>query len=89
MFSGKEIRPLGFSYRGDFIGERAASEVGPGGLTIRGRGLPGGEAGPWPPLCLIFGLREASVKIGGSAFSLSNSENISCVTFLKYKNSRK
>jgi hypothetical protein len=41
------------------------------------------------PFRLIFGLREASVKIGGSAFVLSNSENISCVTFLKYKNSKK
>jgi hypothetical protein len=50
---------------------------------------PGGEAGPWPPLRLIFGLREASVKIGGSAFVSSNSENISCVTFLKHKNSKK
>jgi hypothetical protein len=29
MFCGKAIRPLGFSYRGDFIGERASSEVGP------------------------------------------------------------
>jgi hypothetical protein len=35
------------------------------------------------PLYLLFGLREASVKIGGSAFVSSNSENISCVTFLK------
>jgi hypothetical protein len=34
MFQGKVIRPLGFSHRGDFIGERAASEGGPGGLTI-------------------------------------------------------
>jgi hypothetical protein len=42
-----------------------------------------------PPLCPIFGLPEASVKIGGSAFVLSNSENISCVAFLKHKNSRK
>jgi hypothetical protein len=41
------------------------------------------------PLCLIFGLREASVKIGGSAFVSANSENISLVAFLKYKNSRK
>jgi hypothetical protein len=41
------------------------------------------------PLRLIFGLREASVKIGGLAFISFNSENISCVTFLKYKNSRK
>jgi hypothetical protein len=36
-------------------------------------------------LRLIFGLREALVKIGGLAFVLSNSENISCVAFLKYK----
>jgi hypothetical protein len=46
----------------------------------------------WPgsgPLRLIFGLRDTSVKIGGSAFVSSNSENISCVAFLKYKNSRK
>jgi hypothetical protein len=45
----------------------------------------------WPlaPLRLIFGLHEASVKIGGSAFVSSNSENISCVAFLKHKNSRK
>jgi hypothetical protein len=54
MFRGKEIHPLGFSHRGDFIGEGAASEVGPGGLTTgrRGQGWaapPGGEAGPWSP----------------------------------------
>jgi hypothetical protein len=30
-----------------------------------------------------------SGKIGTSGFVLSNSKNISCVTFLKYKNSRK
>jgi hypothetical protein len=41
------------------------------------------------PLHLIFGLREASVKIGGSTFVSSNFKNISCVTFLKHKNSRK
>jgi hypothetical protein len=28
-------------------------------------------------------------KIGGLAFISSNSENISCITFLKYKNNRK
>jgi hypothetical protein len=53
-----------------------------------GQGL--GRAPLWcacllAPLCLIFGLREASVKIGGSAFVSSNSENISYVTFLKHK----
>jgi hypothetical protein len=59
-----------------------------------GRGMGLGRAPLWcgwplAPLHLIFGLCEASVKIGGSAFVLSNSENISCVTFLKHKNSRK
>jgi hypothetical protein len=57
----------------------------------RGQGL--GRAPLWcgqplAPLHLIFGLREASVKIGGSAFVSSNSENIFCVTFLKHKNNR-
>jgi hypothetical protein len=41
------------------------------------------------PLHLIFGLCEALVKIGGSAFVSSNSENISYVTFLKHKNNKK
>jgi hypothetical protein len=40
---------------------------------------------PLAPLRLIFGLRKASVKIGGSAFVSSNSKNISYVTFLKHK----
>jgi hypothetical protein len=94
MFRGKEIRPLGFSRRGDFIDEEAASGGGPGALTIGGCGQGLGRAPLWcgwplAPLRLIFGLRKASVKIGGSAFVSSNSENISCVTFLKHKNSRK
>jgi hypothetical protein len=41
------------------------------------------------PLRLIFGIREASVKIGGSAFVSSNSKNISRVAFLEDINSRK
>jgi hypothetical protein len=92
MFRGKAICPLGFSHQGDFIGEGAASGGGPGGLSTGGHGRgwaapPSGEAGPCPRL--IFGLREALVKIGGLAFVSSNSKNISCVTFLKHKNSRK
>jgi hypothetical protein len=41
VFRGKAIRPLGFSCRGEYIGERAASGGGPGGLTPwwRGQGL--------------------------------------------------
>jgi hypothetical protein len=90
MFREKEICPLGFSRRGDFIGEGASSGGGPGGLTMGGCGQGLGHALLWcgwplAPLCLIFGLCEASVKIGGSAFVSSNSENISCVTFLKHK----
>jgi hypothetical protein len=44
----------------------------------------------WPasaPLQLSFGLRPG--KIGVSELISSNSENISCVAFLKHKNSRK
>jgi hypothetical protein len=85
MFLGKVIHPLGFSRRGVFIGEGASSGGGPGGLTMGGRGQGLGRA----PLRLIFGLREASVKIAGLAFVSSNSENISSVTFLKHKNSKK
>jgi hypothetical protein len=50
---------------------------------------PGGADWALAPLRLIFGLRKASVKIGGSAFVSSNFKNISCVAFLKHKNSRK
>jgi hypothetical protein len=93
MFRGKAIRPLGFSRRGEFIGERAVSGGGPGGLTTWWRGQGLGCATLWCgwPLALrlICGLREASLKIGGSAFVSSNSENISYVTFLKHKNIRK
>jgi hypothetical protein len=94
MFRGKDIHPLCFSRRGEFIGERAASGGGLGGLTTWWCGQGLGSAtlwSGWPlaPLRLIFGLRKASVKIEGSAFVLSNSENISYVAFLKHKNSRK
>jgi hypothetical protein len=40
-------------------------------------------------LRLSLGLRIRVSKIGTLAFVSSNSENISCITFLKYKNSRK
>jgi hypothetical protein len=94
MFLVKAIRPLGFFHRGNFIGEGASSRGGPGGLTMGGRGQGLGRAPLWcgwplAPIRLIFGLHEASIKIGGSAFVSSNSENISCVSFLKHKNSRK
>jgi hypothetical protein len=94
MFRGKAIHPLGFSRRGEFIGERATSGGGPAGLTPWWRGPGAGRATlgcGWllAPLRLIFGLRDASGKIEGLAFVSSNSENISYVAFLKHKNSRK
>jgi hypothetical protein len=94
MFREKAIHPLGFSRRGELIGERAESGGGPAGLTPWWRGPGVGRATlgcGWllAPLRLIFCLREASVKIEGLDFVSSNSENISCVAFLKHKNSRK
>jgi hypothetical protein len=94
MFRGKAIRPLGFSHRGEYIGERVASGGGPAGLTPWWRGPGVGRATlgcGWllAPLYLIFDLCEGSVKIEGLDFVSSNSENISCVAFLKHKNSRK
>jgi hypothetical protein len=59
-------------------------------LVAQARGRPC-HPRVWPapgPLCLILGLREASVKIEGLAFVSSNSENISYVAFLKHKNSK-
>jgi hypothetical protein len=93
MFRGKEICPLGFSHREELIGERVASEGGPGRLTPwwRGQTLARAALGcgqPLAPLRRIFGLREASVKIEGWAFVSSNSKNISCVAFLKHKNNK-
>jgi hypothetical protein len=94
MFSGKLIRCLGVSRRGEFIGGRAMSGGGPGAHTMPQRGQWVARAMGWcgrplPPLRLRFGLRLVSEKIGTLAFVSSNSENISCVTFLKHKNSRK
>jgi hypothetical protein len=89
----KLISPFRFSHRGEYIGGRAASECGPGGHTTWWRGQGLGRATLWCAwplvlLCLSFGLRDASGKIGILAFVSSNSENISYVAFLKHKNSR-
>jgi hypothetical protein len=85
---------LGFSVGRLFIGGEVTSGGYQGHLTTRGRGQgwpasPYGVAALWPP----SGSRSVFVlcpgKIGVSAFFSSNSENISCVAFLKHKNSRK
>jgi hypothetical protein len=91
--SGKALIDLGFSCRRDYIGRRAMSGSGPRGHTTWWRGQRGG-ATLWcacllAPLRLPFGLRVGPGKIGTSGFVSSNSENISCVTFLKHENSRK
>jgi hypothetical protein len=85
---------LGFSIGRLLIGEGASSEVDQGGLTMVGRGqglgrAPCGVVSLWPPSGsrLVFVLLPG--KIGVSELVLSNSENISCVAFLKHKNSRK
>jgi hypothetical protein len=92
--SWKIDRVLRVFHRGEYICGRAASGGGSGGPTSWWRGQVLGRATLWcgrplAPLCLCFGLRLVSGKIGTSAFVSSNSENISCVAFLKHKNSRK
>jgi hypothetical protein len=84
---------LGFLHQRLLIGGRAMSEVDQGAHTIRWHGL-GRRATLWcghalALLRLSFGLHLVLGKIGGSGFVSSNSENISYVTFLKHKNSRK
>jgi hypothetical protein len=65
-----------------------------GAHTMAWRGQGWGRTTLWcgrllAGLRLPFGLRLRASKIGTSAFVSSNSENIYCITFLKYKNSRK
>jgi hypothetical protein len=73
MYSGKVIGCLGFSRRGVFIGEEAASEVDLVGLTTGGRGPALGRA-PWwcgppvAPLRLLFSSLEPSVNFWTSGF---------------------
>ena len=66
--------------------------MGPTPYLGAGQGLAAPRAGV-PTLVRVFvSLSDycyGTVKIGTLAFELSNSENISCVTFLKHKNSRK
>jgi hypothetical protein len=94
MFSGKVFVSLGFSRRREFIHGRAMSGGGPGGHTTWWRGQGVASATLWcgcplVRLRLSSGLRLRVRQIGTSACVSSNSENISCVTFLKHKNSRK
>jgi hypothetical protein len=64
---------------------------GPHHLVARPEGgaPPYGVPASWPSSVSALDSVFVSGKIGGSALVSSNSENISCVTFLKYKTSRK
>jgi hypothetical protein len=84
---------LGFPVEGEYIGGRAVADYGPRVHTTPRHSQGVARAMGWcgrllAPLRLSFGLRDASGKIGILAFVLSNSENISCVAFLKHKNSK-
>jgi hypothetical protein len=69
--------------------DRALRVLPSRGTYRRKGGIRRWTRGPHHALRLYFGLRLASGKIGTSAFVSSNSKNISCVAFLKHKNSRK
>jgi hypothetical protein len=91
---GKFPIPLGFSVGRLLIGEGASLGGDQGGLTTGGRGqglghAPHGEASPWPPSGSrsVFGPLPGKIRL--LELVSSNSENISCVAFLKHKNSRK
>jgi hypothetical protein len=87
---GKTPIYLGFFVGRLFIGEVASSGVDQKALTTGGCGqglgrAPHGEAALWPPSGSLSVLILCPGKIGVLVFGLSNSENISCVTFLKHK----
>jgi hypothetical protein len=70
--------------------QEATRVVSPQGGAARGWAAPPhGEAGPWLPSGsrLVFGPLPRKIRL--LELVSSNSENISCVTFLKHKNSRK
>jgi hypothetical protein len=72
--------------KGDVIGHPR----GPHHTVARpGGALPYGVSPLGPSSVSALDFIFVSGKIGGLAFVSSNFENISCTTFLKYKNSRK
>jgi hypothetical protein len=91
--SRKTPTDLGFSILRLYIGGEAASEGHQGHLTMGPRGPGGAPHHGEPALSPHSGSLSVLVlrpgKIGVPAFVSSNSENISCVAFLKHKNSRK
>jgi hypothetical protein len=93
-FSWTDPGLLGFLPWREYIGGRAMSEGGLAAHTTwwhdKGGPMPPyGVASPWPSFVSALDSVFVSGKIGDFAFVSSNSKNISCVTFLKYKNSTK
>jgi hypothetical protein len=85
---------LGFSRKRQYIGGRVMSVGARGAHTMWWCSQRWAHATLWcgrlsALLRLPFGLRVRDREIGTSGFVLSNSENISSITFLKYKNIRK
>jgi hypothetical protein len=77
-----------------FYRQKGIVRGGPGWSHHQGRGQEGGapphgEASLWPPSGSLSVHVLHPGKLGVSVFGLSNSENISCVAFLKHKNSKK
>jgi hypothetical protein len=92
--SGKTPIDLGFLRQRLYIGGGAMSEGTWGAHTRWWHSQGWTRATKWcghllALLCLCFGFRLMPGKIGTLGFVSSNFENISCVTFLKHKNSRK
>jgi hypothetical protein len=70
--------------------QEATRVVSPQGGTARGWAMPPhSEASPWPPSSSRSVFGPLAGKIGVLELVSSNSENISCVAFLKHKNIRK
>ena len=93
-FRGILLGYLGFSRYAEYMGEDARSVEARGAHTTPRCGPRAGRAKarcgrPVAPLRLPFELRLRYVKLGTSLCVSSNSENISCTTFLEYKNNRK
>jgi hypothetical protein len=85
---------LGFGLRRVLNRRRGGVRGRPGGPHHPLARPGGGRTTPWcgcslAPLRLSFGLRHVGGKNRRFGLCLSNSENISCVAFLKHKNSRK
>jgi hypothetical protein len=84
--SGKLPTPLGFPVPRLYIGEGASLEEGPGSLTrAQRRSCVWGPGGSYSS----SDLWKLPGKIRLQELVSSNSENISCVSLLKHKNSRK